>query len=127
MNDLRHLNKYFFKYKGRFLTGIFITIIAQIFTLYTPKLVGDSIRVLEHLSTIDRDEVRAILLNNIFWILVTTLIAGFLTFLMRQTLIVMSRHIEFDLKNDIYEHYQKLSQSFYKKNQIGRASCRERV
>lgn len=119
MNDLRHLNKYFFKYKGRFLTGIFITIIAQIFTLYTPKLVGDSIRVLEHLSTIDRDEVRAILLNNIFWILVTTLIAGFLTFLMRQTLIVMSRHIEFDLKNDIYEHYQKLSQSFYKKNRTG--------
>lgn len=119
MNDLRHLNKYFFKYKGRFLIGIFITIIAQIFTLYTPKLVGDSIRVLEHLSTIDRDEVRTILLNNIFWILVTTLIAGFLTFLMRQTLIVMSRHIEFDLKNDIYEHYQKLSQSFYKKNRTG--------
>lgn len=119
MNDLRHLNKYFFKYKVRFLAGIFITIIAQFFTLYTPKLVGDSIRVLEHLSVIDANEVKSILLNNIFWILVTTLIAGFLTFLMRQTLIVMSRHIEFDLKNDIYEHYQKLSQSFYKKNRTG--------
>ena len=119
MNDLRHLNKYFLKYKVRFLAGIFITIIAQFFTLYTPKLVGDSIRVLEHLSVIDANEVKSILLNNIFWILVTTLIAGFLTFLMRQTLIVMSRHIEFDLKNDIYEHYQKLSQSFYKKNRTG--------
>lgn len=119
MNDLRHLNKYFLKYKVRFLIGVFITIIAQFFTLYTPKLVGDSIRVLEHLTDVDAGEVKAILLNNIFWILVTTLIAGFLTFLMRQTLIVMSRHIEFDLKNEIYAHYQKLSQSFYKKNRTG--------
>lgn len=119
MNDLRHLNKYFLKYKLHFLAGVFITIIAQIFTLYTPKLVGDSIRVLEHLNTLNSSHVRNILLDNILWILITTLIAGFLTFLMRQTLIVMSRHIEFDLKNDIFQHYQTLSQSFYKKNRTG--------
>lgn len=119
MSELRHLNKYFLKYKGRFILGVSITIIAQIFTLFTPKLVGDSIRVLEQLTVIEADQVKAILLNNIFWILITTLIAGFLTFLMRQTLIVMSRHIEFDLKNEIFYHYEALSQSFYKRNRTG--------
>ncbi|MBW3520020.1 ABC transporter ATP-binding protein [Flavobacterium sp. NKUCC04_CG] len=119
MNELRHLNKYFYKYKYRFLIGIFITIIAQIFTLFTPKLVGDSIRALEQLKVLKAEEVSALLLQNIFWIVVTTLIAGFLTFLMRQTLIVMSRHIEFDLKNDLFQHYEKLSQSFYKRNRTG--------
>src|SRR5690554_7156204 len=49
----------------------------------------------------------------------TTLIAGFLTFLMRQTIIVMSRHIEFDLKNEIYEQYQKLGLDFYKRQRTG--------
>lgn len=119
MNELRHLNKYFLKYKYRFLIGIFITIIAQIFTLFTPKLVGDSIRALEQLKVLKAEEVSALLLQNIFWIVVTTLIAGFLTFLMRQTLIVMSRHIEFDLKNDLFKHYESLSQSFYKRNRTG--------
>ncbi len=119
MNELRHLNKYFIKYKYRFLIGIFITIIAQIFTLFTPKLVGDSIRALEQLKVLKAEEVSALLLQNIFWIVVTTLIAGFLTFLMRQTLIVMSRHIEFDLKNDLFKHYESLSQSFYKRNRTG--------
>ncbi|OJR69911.1 ABC transporter, partial [Escherichia coli] len=66
-----------------------------------------------------KEEVTSILLNNILWILITTLIAGFLTFLMRQTLIVMSRHIEFDLKNDVFKHYEVLSQSFYKRNRTG--------
>ncbi|WP_430612027.1 ABC transporter ATP-binding protein [Flavobacterium sp. JP2137] len=119
MNELRHLNKYFLKYKYRFMIGIFITIIAQIFTLFTPKLVGDSIRALEQLKVLEAADVKALLLKNIFWILVTTLIAGFLTFLMRQTLIVMSRHIEFDLKNDLFRHYERLSQSFYKRNRTG--------
>lgn len=119
MRALQSLNKYFYKYKYHFLTGVIITIVAQIFTLYTPKLVGDSIRILEQLNTFDKEKVTALLLSNIFWILVTTLIAGFLTFLMRQTLIVMSRHIEFDLKNDIFKHYEILTQSFYKQNRTG--------
>ncbi|AJH14096.1 ABC transporter ATP-binding protein [Myroides profundi] len=119
MSALSQLNKYFYKYKYRFLIGIIITIVAQIFTLYTPKLVGDSIRTLEQMTVFDKGEVTSILLNNILWILITTLIAGFLTFLMRQTLIVMSRHIEFDLKNDVFKHYEVLSQSFYKRNRTG--------
>ncbi|MDR0227771.1 MAG: ABC transporter ATP-binding protein/permease [Flavobacteriaceae bacterium] len=119
MSALRHLNKYFFKYKYRFLIGVVITIVAQIFTLYTPKLVGDSIRVLEKIETLHKDTVTKLLLENITWILITTLIAGFLTFLMRQTLIVMSRHIEFDLKNEVFRHYEVLTQSFYKQNRTG--------
>jgi ATP-binding cassette subfamily B protein len=118
MKELQYLNKYFIKYKYRFLLGIFITIVAQFFTLYTPKLVGDSIKVLEH-SKLSPLEVQDTLLKNILLILATTLIAGFLTFLMRQTLIVMSRHIEFDLKNEVFYQYERLTQNFYKQNRTG--------
>ncbi|MTG97706.1 MULTISPECIES: ABC transporter ATP-binding protein [Myroides] len=119
MSALSHLNKYFYKYKSRFIIGVTITIVAQIFTLYTPKLVGDSIRTLEQIDALHKETVIKLLGQNIFWILVTTLIAGFLTFLMRQTLIVMSRHIEFDLKNEVFKHYEILTQSFYKQNRTG--------
>ncbi len=119
MSALKHLNKYFYKYKLHFLTGVVITVIAQIFTLFTPKLVGDSIRILERLDRIEKETVIKLLLENITWILITTLIAGFLTFLMRQTLIVMSRHVEFDLKNEIFQKYEVLTQSFYKQNRTG--------
>lgn len=119
MSALKHLNKYFYKYKLHFLTGVIITVIAQIFTLFTPKLVGDSIRILERLDHIEKETVIKLLLENITWILITTLIAGFLTFLMRQTLIVMSRHVEFDLKNEIFQKYEVLTQSFYKQNRTG--------
>lgn len=118
MKELQYLNKYFIKYKYRFLLGIIITIVAQFFTLYTPKLVGDSIKALEN-SKLDASVVRSLLLENIILILTTTLIAGFLTFLMRQTLIVMSRHVEFDLKNEVFQQYERLSQNFYKKNRTG--------
>ncbi len=119
MHALSYLNKYFYKYKIRFILGVIITIFAQIFTLFTPQLVGDSIRTLESLTPQDHQEVVSILTRNIIYILITTLIAGFLTFVMRQTLIVMSRHIEFDLKNEIYAHYQVLSQSFFKRFRTG--------
>lgn len=118
MKELQYLNKYFIKYKYRFLLGVVITIIAQFFTLYTPKLVGDSIKALEN-SKLDPDTVRNLLMENIIMVIVTTLIAGFLTFLMRQTLIVMSRHIEFDLKNEVFQQYEHLSQNFYKRNRTG--------
>lgn len=65
------------------------------------------------------DQTKALLLENILYIIGATLIAGIFTFLMRQSLVVMSRHIEFDLKNEVYQHYQKLSQSFYKRNRTG--------
>ncbi|UYW00375.1 ABC transporter ATP-binding protein/permease [Flavobacterium agricola] len=118
MKELKHLNKYFYKYKFHFLGGILITIIAQIITLYAPKLIGESINVLENVNESAQAKIDAISLN-IFWVIVTTLIAGFFTFLMRQSLIVMSRHIEYDLKNEIFTKYEQLSQEFYKNNRIG--------
>jgi ATP-binding cassette subfamily B protein len=123
MKELHYLNKFFIKYKYRFLLGIVITFVAQIFSLFTPELVGDSITSIEEYTRnnheISINQAQNLLLKNIILILVTTLISGFFTFLMRQTLIVMSRYVEFDLKNEIYNHYQILSQSFYKQNRTG--------
>lgn len=123
MKELQYLNKFFIKYRYRFLLGIFITFIAQIFSLFTPDLVGESIKTIEEYTRnnqeISINQAQNLLFKNIILILVTTLISGFFTFLMRQTLIVMSRYVEFDLKNEIYNHYQILSQSFYKQNRTG--------
>jgi len=121
MKELKHLNKYFFKYKYLFIGGILITILSRIFALYTPRLVGNSINVLEDFNDklLSFEAVKSQLLENIIYVVLATLIAGIFTFLTRQSLIVMSRHIEFDLKNEIYNHYQRLSQSFYKRNRTG--------
>lgn len=122
MKELKYLNKYFSKYKYRFLLGTLFTIIAQIFSLFTPKLISQSFQAIEKISgdsSVSKSVIQAELINNILLIIVTTIIAGILTFLMRQTLIVMSRHIEFDLKNEVFRQYENLSQNFYKKNRTG--------
>lgn len=122
MKELGYLNKYFAEYKFSFLIGIVITIIAQIFSLFTPKLISKSFKAIEEFSkdkTVDTTFIQNELTNNILLIIATTIIAGFLTFLMRQTLIVMSRHIEFDLKNEVFRQYENLSHNFYKQNRTG--------
>lgn len=122
MKELRYLNKYFVKYKYSFLLGIVFTIIAQIFMLFTPKLISKSFKIIEAFAkdkTIAKSLIYEELISNILLIIATTIIAGFLTFLMRQTLIVMSRHIEFDLKNEVFRQYEHLSQNFYKQNRTG--------
>lgn len=119
MKELKYLNKYFIKYKYRFFLGLLFTILAQIFSLYTPEYIGDSINTIQKFAVSNPELAKKELLYNILIILATTIIAGFLTFLMRQTLIVMSRHVEFDLKNEIFKHYEALSQSFYKRNRTG--------
>ena len=121
MKELQYLNKYFIKYKYRFLLGIFITIVAQIFSLFTPKLISRSFKLIEEYTQNAGalDAVKSQLLQNIALILGTTIIAGILTFVMRQTLIVMSRHVEFDLKNEVFKHYEVLDQNFYKRNRTG--------
>ena len=121
MKELQYLNKYFIKYKSRFLIGITITIASQIFSLYTPKLISKSITAIENFNKNggSSELIKNQLFQNIMWILITTLIAGTLRFLMRQTLIVMSRHVEFDLKNEIFKHYEVLDQKFYKQNRTG--------
>ena len=122
MNELRYLNKYFLKYKYSFLLGIVFTIIAQIFMLFTPKLISKSFKLIEAFAndkTVSKSVIHEELISNILLIIATTIIAGILTFLMRQTLIVMSRHIEFDLKNEVFRQYENLSQNFYKQNRTG--------
>ena len=122
MKELQYLNKYFVKYKYSFLLGILTTIVAQIFSLFTPKLISKSFKTIEDFarqSAVDTTIIQKELIHNILLIIATTIIAGFLTFLMRQTLIVMSRHIEFDLKNEVFRQYENLSQSFYKQNRTG--------
>ena len=121
MKELQHLNKYFVKYKYRFLLGIFITIVAQIFLVFTPKLISNSLTSIQNFLELglDKDLMQKELVRNILLIIITTIIAGALTFFKRQTLIVMSRHVEFDLKNEVFKHYEILSQNFYKSNRTG--------
>ncbi|WP_158728900.1 MULTISPECIES: ABC transporter ATP-binding protein [unclassified Flavobacterium] len=122
MKELRYLNKYFVKYKYSFLLGIVFTVIAQIFMLFTPKLISQSFMVIEAFAkekSVAKSVIQDELISNIVLIITTTIIAGFLTFLMRQTLIVMSRHIEFDLKNEVFRQYENLTQNFYKQNRTG--------
>ena len=122
MKELKYLNKFFFKYRNRIVIGILITIIARIFALVAPNLIGDSITLIEKyflLEEISRENLEKNLLNNILLIVGSALTAAVFTFLMRQTLINMSRFIEFDLKNVIYSKYQELDQTFYKVNRTG--------
>lgn len=122
MKELQKLNSYFIKYKYRFLIGIVITIIAQIFSLVTPKLISKSLALIEDFTKtpgMSGEQVKQDLLWYLLLIIGAALVYGVLTFLKRQTLIVMSRYIEFDLKNDVFKHYEKLSQNFYKKNRTG--------
>jgi len=122
LKALQYLNKYFFKYKWRLLAGILITILSKILALKIPRIVSNSLNTVEDYlknNTQDLTTVKKELLYNILFIISVTLLAGFLTFLMRQLIIATSRIIEFDLKNEIYQQYQKLSINFYKKNRTG--------
>jgi len=122
MKALQYLNKYFYKYKYRLLLGLFITICSKYLSLLVPPLVRNSIDKADDYRTgiiTDIAIVKEDLLLNILLIVGATLLAGGFTFLMRQLIIVTSRLIEYDLKNEIYEQYQKLSVNFYKKNQTG--------
>ena len=122
MIELKRLNKFLLKYKGKLLLGLLITIISRVFSIVTPRLVGDSITTIENylsLRYISIDELKDVLFFNIVLIIGASLISGFFTFLMRQTIINVSRFIEFDVKNEIFSHYQSLDQIFYKKNRTG--------
>ena len=122
MKSLRYLDKYFIKYKWRLLFGVLITILSKILALQIPKIIGRSLNSVELYikgDILDKSIVKEHLLWNIFLIIGISVFAGFLTFIMRQMIIVTSRLIEFDLKNEIYKQYQRLSINFYKKNRTG--------
>lgn len=121
MKELKHLNKYFRKYWLQLLLGIFITIIARVFQLIMPSYVNKSIEVVENFIKTEISETIAkeLLLKYIFIIIAAALLSAIFTFFMRQTIIKISRYIEYDLKNEIFDHYQILNLSFYKKNRTG--------
>ena len=121
MKELKHLNKYFKKYWAKLFIGIIITIIARVFQLVMPSYVKNSIEVVERYvaDIIPETEAKDLLFEYILIIIGAALLSGFFTFLMRQTIINVSRYIEFDLKNEVFDHYQLLSLNFYKKHRTG--------
>ncbi|TAL57503.1 MAG: ABC transporter ATP-binding protein [Bacteroidetes bacterium] len=121
MRSLRHLNKYFWKYKWRLILGILFAVSSTYFGIYVAILVRKATDFMTHaVANHYSFEVTAReLLEYGLLILGTTIISGFLMFLMRQAIIVMSRHIEYDLKNEIFAHYQSLDMAFYRRNNTG--------
>lgn len=131
MKELKYLNKYLFKYKKLILLGIVFVIISNAFQIIPAQLVRHSIDLVIDNISIYRTFENLTLQDSFFkifafgillytsLILVMALLRGFFLYLVRQTLIVMSRHVEFDLKNEIFAHYQALPLSFYRKNNTG--------
>lgn len=122
MKELKYLNRFFKKYKFKLLIGLIITIIARVFSLVLPPYINKSIQAVENSfleGATDGSALQSILLTYIAIIIGAALLSAFFTFLMRQTIINISRYIERDLKNEIFKHYQYLSLDFYKKNRTG--------
>jgi len=131
MKHLKSLNKYFFQYRGRFLLGILFVTVSTVFGIVPAQVVRNAL----DLVAADIDTYK--LLNGfelqknfyssltlgiaffVFLILLMALLKGVFMFFMRQTIIVMSRHIEYEQKNEIFRHYQKLNISFYNRQNTG--------
>ncbi len=131
MKELSYLNKYFLKYKYHLMLGLLFIVISNIFQIlpaqfvrYALDLVIDNLKVYRVFEGAGvQDTYHSVIKNSVviygLIILGMALLRGFFLFLVRQTIIVMSRHIEYDLKNEIYEHYQSLPLSFYRRNNTG--------
>ncbi|REE00582.1 ABC transporter ATP-binding protein [Marinoscillum furvescens] len=131
MKDLAHLNKYFGKYKWHLILGTIFIIISNFFGIVPAVIVRYSFDLLQRSYDIFKafsgfelqSTTYELFASSIFilglLILISALLKGVFMFFMRQTIIVMSRHIEYDLKNEIYEHYQTLPLSFYRRNNTG--------
>ena len=131
MKSLKKLNKYFLKFKWHLIGGIVFVSLSNLFAVFPAQsvriaidLVMENLKIYQEfkgtkLSTNIEDKTGLILLFFGILVIVLALFRGLFMYLMRQTIIVMSRHIEFDMKNEIYSHYQDLSLSFYRKNSTG--------
>ncbi|MBK8657898.1 MAG: ABC transporter ATP-binding protein [Bacteroidetes bacterium] len=129
MKELASLNKYFLKYRWRILAGILCVVSANFLNAYTPKITGEAVNLIsDTLKSVSAStSISPELRNSVAWMvfmlflkyLGVALLAGTFTFMMRQSIIVVSRLIEYDLKNDIYDHYQRLDLAFYRKNNTG--------
>ena len=144
MKHLRALNKYFWKYRFRLGLGIIFVFFSNYFNVLVPQITGFIIDFVQrklslpgYVAKAKTPDYDSLVDKFIAWvesggfslskvvaicgitILVLALLRGFFLFLMRQTIIVMSRHIEYDQKNEVFDHYQKLDVAFYKKNSTG--------
>ncbi|MBC7915212.1 MAG: ABC transporter ATP-binding protein [Pyrinomonadaceae bacterium] len=131
MKDLAYLNKFFYKYRWRLIPGIIFVIISNIFGVLPAQvirlafdLVTENISTFRLFGGFERQElVYRVFSYSLFFfgltVLMLALLRGVFLFFMRQTIILMSRHIEYDLKNEIYQHYQELSMSFFRRNNTG--------
>jgi len=122
LRALQYLNRYLKKYRFLILLGLLFTVSSRVFAVVAPSLVGDSITAIEQFirsGEANLTDIKILLLTNIALIIGAALISGLFTFSMRQTIINVSRHIEYDLKNNVYDHYQKLSLRFFKQNRVG--------
>jgi ATP-binding cassette subfamily B protein len=131
LKPLKHLNKYFYKYRGRIVLGVLFVALSNIFSIVQPILikstlddVTSTIASYHQLKSTSEKLTLSNVVNNkvmLFCALVVAaaLMRGLFLFLMRQTIIVISRYIEYDLKNEIFNQYQKLSASFYAVNNTG--------
>lgn len=120
MKSLSYLNKYFLKYKWRFLLGILFITGSNLFKVKMPKYFGDQIdKFKTNASEFSGEDVLGSVLYIGLIYMLLSLASGFFLFLTRQTIIIMSRLIEYDLKNEVYDQYQRLDYSFFKKNSTG--------
>lgn len=120
MHHLKYLNKFFWKYKQLFSLGIMFIVIANIFAIYPAEFVRNALDfVLESINNEDKEGLSNELLKYGLLIVAFAILKGIFLYFMRQTIIVMSRKIEFDIKNEIFNKYQELSISFYNENKIG--------
>ena len=140
MKQLAAVNKYFWKYRYRFIVGIIFVILSNYFAVLAPEITGYVVnKVQEHLPggkpVSVKESYNGIVMFFIGWvqqmsfatlvlvcsltILVLALLRGLFMFVMRQTLIVMSRHVEYDMKNEVYAHYQQLDAGFFKTHRTG--------
>lgn len=131
MRSLAHLNKYFWRYRVRFLLGILFVTISNVYAILPPKIVRLAFDLMQEISVIDthfsNTPFNSYLSDTAIgiWfffggvIVLSAIFKGIFMFLMRQTIVIMSRLIEYDLKNEIYDHYQQLSLAFFKRNNTG--------
>lgn len=119
MKHLKVLNAYFFKYKKYLLSGLLFVTLSSLFGTYQGVIVRKGTNQVIELIQQNTAAPAGKFIEYGITIIVLALISGLFMFLMRQTIIVMSRHIEYDQKNEIYKHYQELDTEFYKKNSTG--------
>ncbi len=120
MSGEKYSPKYFYKYRWYLLLGILFVAVSNIFGVYSFLYVGDAMDFVDEISNLkDTEAAYKQLLYYGGLVIGLAIVSGFFLFLMRQTIIVMSRLIEYDLKNEIYVHYQQLDMSFYKRHNTG--------